>query len=319
MITAPDFDKKQLIFVFANHGEKIAFGNDNLIVKNADGKIKMQVTCYRVFLVFVVGNCSITTVLLQHAKQFGIRIALMTSGFRLYAVIGAEKAGNYLLHEKQYNYSGIDIARYIVSNKIDNQIGTLKLIRAKSEYEKETIRKIKEYLDALQQAESINEIMAYEGLSSKLYFACQFSGCNWNGRQPRMKKDIINSTLDIGYTLLFSLIEAMLACFGFDLYKGVLHQQFYMRKSLVCDLVEPFRCLIDDAVKHAYNLGQIKADDFLLINGQFQLKWEHSSHYISFLIRPLLNRKGEIFDYIQGYYRAFMKGKSVESYPVFKR
>ena len=319
MLTAPDYNKKQIIFVFANYGEKISFGNDNLIVKDKDGKVKLQVTCYRLFLVYVIGNCSITTVIIQRARKFGIRFALMTSGFRLYAVIGAEKDGNYLLHEMQYSYQGIEIGRRIVYNKIESQISTLGLIRHKSDYEKESILQIKNYCSELEFACSIHEIMAYEGLASKCYFACQFSKCNWNGRQPRMKRDPLNSTLDIGYTLLFSMIEALLACFGFDLYKGVLHRQFYMRKSLVCDLVEPFRCLIDDSIKHAYNLGQIKQDDFMVINGQYQLKWEKSPQYVQFLIKPLLGRKDDIYKYVLGYYRAFMKGAEIDCYPLFRR
>lgn len=319
MLTAPDFNKKQIVFIFANYGEKIAFGNDNLIVKDKDGKIKLQITCYRVFLVFVIGNCSITTVIIQRAKKFGIRFALMNPGFKLYSIIGAEKDGNFLLREKQYAYEGADIARHIIYNKIDNQIQTLKLIRNKTEFERDSIVTIKEYQSSLRDAYSLSEIMAYEGLASKRYFACQFCKCNWQGRQPRLKRDIINSTLDIGYTILFAFIEALLSCFGFDLYRGVLHRQFYMRKSLVCDLVEPFRCLIDDRIKHAYNLGQIKNDDFIIINGQYQLKWEESSKYVQFLIKPLIDRKEDIFTYILKYYRAFMKESEIENYPMFRR
>lgn len=71
MFTAPDFIKKQIAFVFFNEGEKLAFSNDNLVVKNAQGKIKFQCTCYRLFIVFAVGHTSITSVLIQKAQKFG--------------------------------------------------------------------------------------------------------------------------------------------------------------------------------------------------------------------------------------------------------
>ena len=317
MMTNKDFEKKQFLFVLANEGEKISFSNDNLLVKNKDGKVKIQCTCYRLFVVFIVGNCSLTTVVLQRAKKFGIRIALLTNSYRLYSVIGAEKDGNFLLKRKQYSYDSIDIARWLISNKIDNQILVLKKIRHKTDFIKDAITLMKQYKTDLISCVTINSLMAYEGLASKLYFQVHFASCNWKGRQPRLKRDIVNSVLDIGYTILFSLIEALLSAFGFDLYCGVLHTQFYMRKSLVCDLVEPFRCLIDISVKNAYNLGRIKEDDFIIINNQYQLKWEESGKYIQFLIKPLIDNKNEIYNYIQSYYRCFMKESELDKYPVF--
>ena len=87
-----------------------------------------------------------------------------------------------------------------------------------------------------------------------------FEGLNWKGRKPRIKFDYINSSLDIGYTVLFTFIEVIANSFGFDIYVGVLHKQFYMRKSLICDFVEPFRTIIDEQVKKSINLKQIKEE-----------------------------------------------------------
>ncbi len=317
MLTAPDFSKKQIVFVLFNEGEKLAFSNDNLAVKDKNGKIKFQCTCYRLFLVFAVGHTSVTTVLIQKAKKFGFFIALMTQNFRLYDIIGAAKDGNTLLKRKQYEYNGLEIAKVITINKINNQISELKRVRYKSEAVKEAIVKMTEYAAGLHSVNTLNEIMAYEGLSSKIYFRNHFNNVLWQGRQPRIKKDIINSTLDIGYTLLFTFIDALLSSYGFDTYCGVMHRQFYMRKSLVCDLVEPFRPLIDHEIKKAVNLRQIKEDDFLIFNNQYKLKWTETARYIEFLMAPILENKEGIFAYIQGYYRAFMKELPINEYPVF--
>jgi CRISPR-associated protein Cas1 len=124
--------------------------------------------------------------------------------------------------------------------------------------------------------------------------------------------------MDIGYTYLFSLIEAMLNLYGFDLYKGVLHQCFYQRKSLVCDLVEPFRCIIDYQLRKADNLGQIKKEDFIEIKGQYKLSYEKSKIYTKWLLHALLKQKEAMFYYTQEYYRWFMKNKSLEEFPYFK-
>ena len=72
-----------------------------------------------------------------------------------------------------------------------------------------------------------------------------FDNVQWNGRKPRIKSDYVNVVLDIGYTMLFNIVDAMLQVYGFDTYYGVFHKCFYMRKSLVCDIMEPIRPIID--------------------------------------------------------------------------
>ena len=317
MISTLDFKKKQIVFVLFNEGEKMSFSNDNIVIKTPDNKIKFQCSCYRLFMVYAVGNCSITSVVISKAKKFGFFIAFMTSSFRLYSVIGAEKDSNTLLKINQYTYDGIELAKHITKNKITNQWKTIGFVRDKSDSQVEAIKTIKRYVPKVDECKSLNEIMAYEGLSAKLYFKNHFNNVLWQGRQPRVKRDITNSVLDIGYTLLFAFIDSLLSAYGFDTYKGVMHRQFYMRKSLVCDLVEPFRPLIDIQVKKSINLKQIKDDDFLLVKGQYRLKWNCSAKYIQFLMKPIMEEKDSIFLYIQSYYRAFMKKLDVDEFPVF--
>ena len=317
LFTAPDFSKKQIVFVLFNEGEKLAFSNDNLVVKDINNKIKFQCTCYRIFMIFVVGHTSITTAVIQKAQKFGFYIALMTAGFRLYSIIGATKEGNTLLHKKQYSYGDIDIAKCITKNKMSNQVAELMKNRDKTADVKEAIHKIREYMLKVKDVTSLNEIMAYEGLASKIYFRNHFTNVFWNGRQPRIKKDYLNSVLDIGYTILFSYIDALLSSYGFDTYCGVMHKQFYMRKSLVCDIVEPFRVIIDHEIKKAINLKQIKRDDFTVINNQYRLKWSESPKYVKFIVGAIIEHKEEVFTYVQSFYRAFMKEIPAEKYPSF--
>ena len=54
MLNANDFKKKQIVFLFTNEGDKLSFLNDNIIVKNKEGGIKYQSTCYRLFMICVV-------------------------------------------------------------------------------------------------------------------------------------------------------------------------------------------------------------------------------------------------------------------------
>ena len=157
--------------------------------------------------------------------------------------------------------------------------------------------------------------MGVEGTCAKIYFNRIFKEFGWQGRQPRVKRDEINLLLDIAYTILFNYVEAVLNIYGFDVYKGNLHQEFYKRKSLVCDMVEPFRPIVDYKIRKLINLGQIKNYKFEKINEQYRLNWKDSSNFVKLILEEILDYKGCIFDFIQGYYRWFMKGSEIDKFP----
>ncbi|OQB16055.1 MAG: CRISPR-associated endonuclease Cas1 [Firmicutes bacterium ADurb.Bin193] len=316
-LTGTDFDKKQMLFLFAREGEHLSLQNDNVIIKDAEGKIKCQATCYRVFAIFVYGHISVTSALIQHAKKFGFTIVLSTTGFKLYEILGHRDVGNTLLRKKQYSYNSVDIAIHIVTNKILNQLNMLKSIRNKTDYTKEAIEILYEYIKKIKNVKDLYELQGYEGMASKIYFRNFYPPDIWRGRKPRIKFDMINALLDIGYTILFNFIESILSIYGFDLYVGVMHREFYMRKSLVCDIIEPFRVIIDKEVKKGINLKQFKEKDFIICNKRYILKWDKSPDYTSAFINAIMDYKTEIFLYIQMYYRCFVKNVDSSQFPVF--
>ena len=319
MMSLETFEKKKIIFVFAKEGEKIAFQNENLIVKDHAGEIKLQSTCYRIFAVMIIGNITITSVIIEKSHKFGFPIFLMTQNLRTIDVIGHGTEGNFILNRKQYDYSELGVARHIVENKIHNQMDTLNLQRGKDSQLRSDVKKLQEYAEnAREYKGDIRGLMGIEGSASRIYFRNNFDVPGWTGRKPKIKGDFINSTLDIGYTILFNMVDAMLRLYGFDTYIGVYHREFYKRKSLVCDMVEPFRPLIDWQVRKAVHLGQCKEEDFNVSNGRHLLTIEKNKDYTAFLIKPLINNKGEMFNYFRSYYRAFIKGKPIEEFPTFR-
>lgn len=318
MLNVNDFSKKQIIVLLANQGDKLSFSNDNIVVRDKDGKIKHQSTCYRLFMIFIVGNISITSGLIQRSKKFGFAICLMSTTFKVYEVLGSRMEGNTLLRKHQYAYSETDIGRKIEQNKIINQTEVLKQIRNKSEYLKEGINLLENLSSTLESETDYLAIMGIEGNAAKIYFPRMFENVKWNGRKPRIKNDYINVTLDIGYTMLFNIVDAILQVYGFDTYYGVFHKCFYMRKSLVCDIMETMRPIIDYSVRKAINLGQCKEEHFEEYNRRWCLKYKNNPAYIQFLMTSILEFKNDIFMYIQKYYRYIMKMKSAEDIPVFK-
>lgn len=319
MIDQTDFKMKQFIFYVPMNGDKMSFKNDNIIIKDKEATIRFQITCYRVFLIFVVGDTTITTGLLSRANKYGFSICLMNRNMKVYKFISSRMEGNTHLRKIQYSYDDMQIGQYIIYNKVRNQRNVLSSIRNKNQLIKDAIVALDSHIERLCNDDlEMNSILGIEGSASRTYFCQVFNMVTWNGRKPRIKNDYLNATLDIGYTILFNIIDALLNVYGFDEYYGVLHRCFYMRKSLVCDLMEPFRPVIDYTVRKGINLGQIKENDFKNFSGRYVLEWKMSPAYTKIFLDALLEYKTELFLYIQSYYRAFMKQKNIYDYPIFK-
>lgn len=319
MMSRNDFEKKQLIVYCPAKGDSMSFRNDNILIKDNEGKVKYQATCYRLFAVFVIGHTTITTGLIQRAYKFGFSICLFSMGMKLYSIIGGRLEGNTLLRKKQYDYTSLAVGQQIIYNKIVNQRRTLSSLRNKTIDCKRTIMTLDKLADELSYEElPLLTILGIEGAASKQYFSEIYAFSDWKGRKPRIKSDYINTSLDIGYTVLFNIIDAVVGIYGFDAYYGVLHRCFYMRKSLICDLMEPFRPVIDITVRKGINLKQIKPEDFEKYDNRYVLKYAKSAEYTGLFMKAVLEYKEELFLYIQGYYRKFMKNADAKEFPMFE-
>jgi CRISPR-associated protein Cas1 len=316
MLSLPDFREKSIVVSFPSEGQAISFKNDNLIIKDGDGNTILQSSCHRIFSLIVVGGTTLTTGIIDRSKKFGFSIYLMSYGLKPVGVWNSSAEGNFLLRQKQYLYSDTEIALHLVKNKIQNQIALLKSVRFKTNRVKDAIISLETYKEKSEK--NLKSILGMEGISSRVFFQAWFEEMDWKGRKPRSKIDMTNAIMDIGYTYLFYFLEAMLNLYGFDIYKGVYHQNFYQRKSLVCDLVEPFRCIIDRRIKSAYGLNQIQEKDFTHNRGQWFLKIDQNKKYSQWIVQDILKYKEPIFQYVQEYYRAFMRNKPIEEFPVFE-
>ena len=315
MLTRPDFAAKQIIVFSPMKGDKLSFRNDNVVITDGEGKVIHQSTCYRLFALFIIGHITITSGLIQRAKKFQFAIVFMSTTLRPYCVISDFAEGNTILRQKQYTYDGFEAAKQLIANKIANQEIVVKDKRNKAKYDYAALDTIEDCIGSIPSACDINELMSIEGRASKVYFRAWFDNIDWYGRKPRIKFDMTNALLDIGYTMLFSYVDAVAAVFGFDRYKGILHTQFYMRKSLTCDLVEPFRVIIDKQVKSGINLKQFNEADFYIDNSQWRLRQDKNAQYSEIFIQAILNHKEDVFMYIQQFYRQMMKGSINENMP----
>lgn len=315
MLSAPDFLEKQIVVITSDQVKDLMLRNDNLLIKENE-KITNQISCFKIFCIFIVGEYTISSKLIDRLAKYQICLFCLGYNLKPKVMIGNSLQGNYLLRQKQYGeLPELQIAQKLIQNKVENQLALLQEIREKSDSFKENLLRIKELLPKIAQTQQDDSLRGLEGNASKLFFASYFEEMKRYKRMPRTRNDIINFLMDIGYSFLYNFIEANLCLYGFDVYKGVYHKLFYERKSLACDLVEPFRCIIDKKIRKMHNLGQINEKDFKFKNGEYTIERDKQKPYIQYFLSALLEQKMQIFSYIKDYYRYCMNPE--KPFPYF--
>ncbi len=301
MLSLPDFREKQILFVSGSDisNNCLSFKNENILLKR-DGETINQLSCHKTIVMFVIGDCTVTSVLLRKASEYGVSVFLLKDNFQCYARVVSLASGNVLLRSRQYAASAEDdliTAREIVRNKIENQKNLL---------EKRGISThgIQRQLSSLNDNEVIRDatLRGIEGSASREFYQEYLRPLNWRRRMPRTKTDPANVLLDIGYTFLFNLTDSILSLFGFDTYKGVYHKLFFQRRSLACDLMEPMRCIIDRQLLKSYNLQQVNEKDFFCKKDVWSLSYANQRKYTEIFAGALMERKEDVFVYLRDYY-----------------
>lgn len=316
MITLPDFKQKQALFIQTerNVSNKIKFQNDNIVFLK-DDKVVNRASCHRVFAVFIIGDIAITSELMKQGLQYGVSFFFLKNNFNLYASINSSAEGNYLLKMRQYSMSPEDelfISKQIVKNKIDNQFRLLK----SRHLDKKIRKRINDVIVSIKNSANQDSLRGIEGNISKEFFNAYFGDIGWRARMPRVKPDMPNFLLDVGYTMMFNFVDSLLRLYGFDTYKGCYHKLFFQRQSLACDIVEPFRSVIDREVLKIYTLDQIGKNDFKIQNGRVTISFNESQRYANIFLESIMKNKEEIYKYIQGFYRYVMNSQK-NKFPEF--
>ncbi len=82
-----------------------------------------------------------------------------------------------------------------------------------------------------------------EGHSAKVYFNALFGKTFRRG-----DSNFVNSLLDYGYSILLSAFNREIVACGYNLQLGLAHKNEFNPFNLACDLMEPFRILVDSKV-----------------------------------------------------------------------
>ncbi|WP_370445999.1 type V CRISPR-associated endonuclease Cas1 [Porphyromonas macacae] len=325
MFTTKDLEYRSIFVIHCFNQRSLRLKDGELLLEEEDANGRMKTLTkfpfQKILALFIVGNVTLTSPLIEKCRKFDVAIVVMKLSLRPVFFFSIPAEANFLLRAKQYAYDKkeMNLPVALVRLKIESQRLNLQKSKRKDALTLTAVRCCDNALKVLPYCNNLKALLGIEGFVAKNYFAAYFQDFSWYCRCPRLKSDYINVVLDIGYTVLFNLVEVYLRLFGFDLYVGVYHQLWFKRKSLVCDLVEPFRPIIDHRVRVALNRKEIKKTDFEKRRSEYYPKSDTAKMLYIMFFDTLIPYKNDLFRFVQGYYRVFMNDQPGVKLPSISR
>lgn len=193
---------------------------------------------------------------------------------------------------KWKNSSKDSLWKEIVKNKITNQALLLNKIKSKN------YNLILSYVNEVKIGDKTNR----EGHAAKVYFNSLFGK-----KFIRNDDDKINAALNYGYAVLLSNINKEVINNGYLTQLGIHHKNEFNDFNLSCDLMEPFRIIIDSFVYYnqlrEFNF-EYKLDIVNLLNNKY--KYQNKMYTLKDIIKMYVKNTLDCFENEVNDYKGFV-------------
>ncbi len=316
---------------------------ENLVCKIEDAdKIRIPFDNIENIVCFNYNGCS--PALMGKCVSKSIPINFISPQGKFLAKVCGETKGNVFLRVSQidvFRAKSIVLTQNTMAAKFSN---TRQLIRRslhdnpklrEDEEIQSVLETLRDGIDKVYLADSVEEIIGIEGNCAKNYFSI-FDKLITNDKVPftftlRSKRpplDPVNAVLSFVYTLATSEFASALETVGLDSYIGFCHALRSGRSSLACDLVEEVRCIVERFVLTLLNLRILSEKDFeTQISGAVWLTDDGRKKVISHwqekkrtdMLHPYLKQKIPLglLAYVQSnLFAKYIRG-DIDEYPCF--
>lgn len=101
MLSKPDFDQKQIIFIQITESREktFKFSNDNIVIYDGT-KISQKISLRKVFSIYIIGNFTMTSNLLEKCLKFGVSLFLLKNNLEFYCGIESFASANFFLRHQ---------------------------------------------------------------------------------------------------------------------------------------------------------------------------------------------------------------------------
>ena len=296
--------------------------NGEMLEVQIDNK-KKRISPKRISSIVISNAAQITTDAIQLALEYNIDIVFLDKYGDPYGRIWLPRLGSTTFIRRRLleiydKKEGLEAVQKWIAQKIINQIEFLKLLTSKRNYGFEGIKKnIQKMATAQNQISALSgeintirfTIMGNEGIAARLYFDSISKllprKYKFEGRSFRPAKDKFNAILNYGYGILYSKVEKAIIIAGLDPYIGILHTDNYNKKSLVFDMIEPYRIIVERPIFYQFSRKKIKEEYFKQEKHGFRLNEEGKKIIIPVIMEEFdkiiiyKNRKMKLINTIQ--------------------
>lgn len=142
---------------------------------------------------------------------------------------------------------------------------------------------------------SFSRILRLESRYARFFWARYFALASQDlfHREKRRAGGPLNAALNYGYGFLYHALEWQVLASGMDPTVGIIHKLRKNRPSLVCDLIEPFRCCVELTLIRSMDQMTDKRAMAARFAAMLEEKWQYREG--SYRLRSILRLSVESF------------------------
>lgn len=258
--------------------------------------------------VSIFGNIQLSTPFIRHCLTRNIPISYFSTTGEYFGRTASTSGQNILRLKKQIELFDQGDFRYglayrILEAKINNQLIVLRRYKKYDLSIESEIGNIERLKNSMKKSSTLEEMMGYEGIVSRLYFQATSrllpSEFKFEGRSKRPPRDPFNSMISLGYTLLLHEMIGQIEAVGLSPYGGFIHGHRRSHPSLASDLIEEYRAVLIDSMVVSMVLNhETKIEDFTVTDAGVFLSDAFLKKFLAKLQQKLMTRH-RYLQYIQ--------------------
>lgn len=246
-----------------------------LLVKKGKEVIQ-SIHAHHLTQLVISGSLTLTTQTIAFLLEKGIDTVFLSVYGQYRGRLSSKFSKNIDIRKEQFDKFSdpafaLELSKQFVYGKLYNCLKVLRrrFVKTKIKIIGDAILNIRNILNKLDSAESLDVLRGYEGAGASAYFKgfgkmLLQEDFVFEKRTRRPPLDMTNSLLSLGYTFLNNTVQTIVESSGMDPYLGVYHQPEYGRPSLGLDLMEEFRpVIVDVTVLNLINKNILKKKDFI--------------------------------------------------------
>ncbi len=270
-----------------SRGTSLRKRNERFLIRR--DHVEHEFAASKITSIVIATAIHLTSDVVQLANQHNVDLVFLdTSGMPTARFWQTKMGSTATIRRRQLEVcetrEGLDFAVEWVAGKIDNQIRFLNELAKRRPSDNESLAAVVQSLLPLRHRiaattgdldEQRGTVMGLEGAAGRIYFDClskllpaeyQFAG---RSRQPAT--DSFNAMLNYAYGVLYSQVEIALILAGVDPFIGFLHTDNYNKRSLVFDMIEPFRIIAERSTVLFFTGRRVKKEFFREVPGGIEL------------------------------------------------